>query len=229
MKQKTFVLGDLHGGHKALLQVLKAANFDYKNDKLISLGDIADGWTEVKECFEELSKIKNLVIVRGNHDQWLLDWFNTGAEPDIWVMQGGRNTLKSYAALGEITGRKIKYSHQRLLEATPFWHVEGDKLFVHGGYADGVPLEAQLPENLMWSRDFKFNRDLCNRIKDYEEVYVGHSTVWQESEVPLTIGKVTFMDTGGGYEGKLSLMNIDTKEVFQSDIVRDLYPDVHPR
>jgi serine/threonine protein phosphatase 1 len=31
------------------------------------------------------------------------------------------------------------------------------------------------------------------------------------------------MDTGAGWEGKLSLMNITTKEVFQSDPVCELY------
>ena len=51
---KTYVLGDVHGAYKALLQVLMKSNFDYENDTLISLGDICDGWSEVVECFEEL-------------------------------------------------------------------------------------------------------------------------------------------------------------------------------
>ena len=31
--------------------------------------------------------------------------------------------------------------------------------------------------------------------------------------------------TGAGWSGVLSLMNIDTKEVFTSDFVHDLYPE----
>jgi serine/threonine protein phosphatase 1 len=34
------------------------------------------------------------------------------------------------------------------------------------------------------------------------------------------------MDTGAGWSGVLSMMNVDTKEVFTSDPVPDLYPGV---
>ena len=32
------------------------------------------------------------------------------------------------------------------------------------------------------------------------------------------------MDTGGGFNGKVTAMDIDTKEYFQSDFVKELYP-----
>ena len=38
-KGKTYVLGDLHGGYLALVQVLNLAGFDYENDTLITLGN----------------------------------------------------------------------------------------------------------------------------------------------------------------------------------------------
>ena len=38
-KGKTYVLGDIHGGYLALVQVLNLAGFDYENDTLITLGD----------------------------------------------------------------------------------------------------------------------------------------------------------------------------------------------
>ena len=57
---KTFVIGDVHGNNRALLQCLEKSGFDKENDKLISLGDIADGWSEVPQCVETLLSIKNL-------------------------------------------------------------------------------------------------------------------------------------------------------------------------
>lgn len=222
---RTLIIGDLHGGHKALLQVLKRSNFDYENDRLISLGDIADGWTEVVECFEEFFKIKHFVMVRGNHDQWLKEWMQSGDTPDIWTMQGGKNTLASYEKHGE----EIKQKHFEFLKTTKHWFIDEGRLFVHGGYTDGVPLEAQDKMALMWSRDFRNDADLCKSIKDFNEVYVGHSTIWRLSQLPLMVGRVIFMDTGGGWEGKLSIMDIDTKEVWQSDLLSELYPDVKPR
>ncbi len=224
MKNKTFVLGDLHGGHKALLQVLERASFDYKKDTLISLGDVADGWTEIVECFEEFFKIKKLIMVRGNHDQWLLNWMETRESPYVWVSQGGENTLNSYGK----HPKEIMDKHRNFLRKTPFYYIDKkNRLFVHGGLEIGVSIEKQDPEVLMWDRGLV--REDAN-VPEYKEVYVGHTTVWRMGGgLPVRYGNVVFMDTGGGWEGKLSLMNIDSGEVFQSDRVEDLYPGVHPR
>ena len=35
-------------------------------------------------------------MIRGNHLQWLIDFINTGNALQIWTMQGGMATLKSY-------------------------------------------------------------------------------------------------------------------------------------
>ena len=37
------------------------------------------------------------------------------------------------------------------------------------------------------------------------------------------------LDTGGGYEGRLTIMDIDTKEFWQSDFVNTLYSDERGR
>jgi serine/threonine protein phosphatase 1 len=49
-EMRAFVIGDLHGAYKALEQCLDRSGFDYENDVLIQLGDIADGYPEVYEC-----------------------------------------------------------------------------------------------------------------------------------------------------------------------------------
>lgn len=37
------------------------------------------------------------------------------------------------------------------------------------------------------------------------------------------------LDTGSGFSGKLTIMDIDTKEFWQSDFVRELYPNENGR
>ena len=96
---KTFVLGDVHGAHKALKQVIERSGIDKKKDKLICLGDVADGWPDVYECFEELLKFDNLIYVIGNHDRWLQDYFHYGRTPTIWTTQGGEATIKTRSSL----------------------------------------------------------------------------------------------------------------------------------
>ena len=223
---RTFVLGDLHGGYKALMQVLERSGFDYEKDRLISLGDIADGWTEVVECFEEFFKMKHFVMVRGNHDQWLKNYLQKGEKPDVWTMQGGLNTLKAYESVGETTRNR----HLGFLKTTKHYFVdEKNRLYVHGGFINGVPIEEQDKMDLMWSRRFREQPQLCEEVTDYAEVFIGHRTIWRISPVPFKVGRVTFMDTGGGWEGKLSMMNVDSKTVYQSDLVAELYPNVRPR
>jgi serine/threonine protein phosphatase 1 len=46
--KRTLVIGDIHGGIKALKQVLQKADVT-KEDTLIFLGDYVDGWSESAE------------------------------------------------------------------------------------------------------------------------------------------------------------------------------------
>jgi serine/threonine protein phosphatase 1 len=219
---KTFVIGDIHASHKALTQCLERSHFDYENDILICLGDVADGWTEAYECFEELFKIKNLIYVRGNHDQWLKDWLKYGKKPDVWTLQGGQNTINSYLKEDPQNWKR----HLEFLKNTPFYYIDNkNRCFVHGGISQqGIPIEQTDKMFLMWDRDLWNNRH--NEIKlPYTEVFVGHTPIWNLSHFPIQYNNVWFMDTGGGWEGKLSIMNVNTKKIWQSDIVSQLYPE----
>lgn len=239
---KRFVVGDIHGSYKALMQVIQQSGISYKKDQLICLGDVADSWSEVPECFEELLKFKNLIYISGNHDTWLLDYFQKGHTPYIWTSQGGRATIEAYERHGDI---KLARRHQRLLEkALPYYASEDNKLFVHGGFNWHSPIENQAEYNLTWDRDLfevakywdklmkngvKDTKDF--RVKEFDEVFIGHTTTsWFSPDLrPVHVSNIWNLDQGAGWEGKLTLMNIDTKEFFQSDIVITLYPNEHGR
>lgn len=225
MKKRTFVIGDIHGGHKALVQVLKRAKFDYKKDRLISLGDVADGWPYVTECFEELLKIKDLVMVRGNHDEWLLNYLRFEETPDIWIKQGGANSFASYQRNPE-----LKEKHRDFLMSTPYYFIdEQNNLYIHGGIIPGRDPKDVDPEDLMWDRSLwhMVRTQESVFIPGFNHVYVGHTTIWRDSKVPLKSGNVWHVDTGGGWEGKLSMLNVDTEEIYQSDLLNKLYPEGH--
>jgi serine/threonine protein phosphatase 1 len=69
----------------------------------------------------------------------------------------------------------------------------------------------------MCSKDPSFKKD---KLTIYNEVYIGHTpTINLGSTLPLTFLEITNIDTGACYGGKLSLLNIDTKELYQSDVV----------
>ena len=99
---RTFVIGDIHGRYQALRECLLKSKFNYRDDKLIVLGDIVDGGWNTAQVVELLLKVDNLVLVLGNHDLWFMDHIRNGWSEQIWLGQGGANTLSSYG------GRVIK-------------------------------------------------------------------------------------------------------------------------
>ena len=66
-----------------------------------------------------------------------------------------------------------------------------------------------------------------NKLEPFREVYVGHTDISNISKVPVNIVNLWCMDTGAGFKGKLTFMNIDTKEIYQSDECKQLYGEYY--
>jgi len=71
------------------------------------------------------------------------------------------------------------------------------------------------------------SKNISGKLTEFDEVYIGHTPV--SSGHPIQGGEVWLMDTGAGWSGVLSMMNVDTKEVFLSDPVPSLYPGIKGR
>ena len=230
---RRFCCGDIHGAHKALIQVLDLAEFDYENDLLISLGDICDGYSQTYECVEELMKIKNLKLSTGNHDVFFMDYLRTGYPEHIWTSQGGNATVKSYS----LKEKKDRDRHEDFLNKGAFYHVLDNKLFVHGGFNWHEPIEDQDGYDLTWDRHlistalYWEKRQTGDKVNAYDEVFIGHTSTSRLDPTlkPLHFSNVWCLDQGAGFEGKLTLMDIDSHEYWQSDLVKDLYPNEHGR
>ena len=223
---QTYVIGDIHAAHRALLQCLQRANFDYQHDKLICLGDVADGWPDTRAAFDELLKIKNLVYLLGNHDFWTLEWMETGHEDSNWLMQGGQATVDSYS-------NGIPDSHYELLKEAKLYHIQNNSLFVHAGINPTTHPKEQDLSTLIWDRTFVrmamhyHHSGEKQKITSFNDVYVGHTPIMEPE--PIQYCEVWMMDTGAGWSGKLSMKNIENGESYVSDNVPSLYPGVEGR
>ena len=248
-KKRTIVCGDIHGAHKALVQCLERSNFNKDEDTLIQLGDVCDGWSEVYECVEELLSIKNLICIKGNHDEWFHAFLRSpnGMHPDQWI-QGGEGTLKSYTKKlgfgyggtkyhGFHTGMHcsdIPESHLNFFLNQKLYYKDKDNnLFIHGGFNRHYTLEEQFHHIFYWDRDLfyaamaaKSTKQSLKFKEEFNKIYIGHTEVthWGES-TPIFADKVVNMDTGAGFKGKLTFMDIATNEIWQSDLSKELYPD----
>lgn len=221
---RTFVIGDIHGAYKALKQCLKKAEFDFEKDRLICLGDVCDRGPEVNKVFDLLLKIKDLVYILGNHDYLALEWYRTGKISKIWKDQGAATTIKAYP-------KGMPGSHIKLLQEARLYYLQKKRLFVHGGINVDLPLKKQDLSHLLWDRSLAYNaikRKSSNKEKKmtrYREIYIGHTpTLNFGSKKPIHACDVWLMDTGAGWGGKLSMMDIKTKEIFRSKRADKLYP-----
>jgi serine/threonine protein phosphatase 1 len=227
---KRFVIGDIHGAHRAMVQCFERSGFNRENDLLICLGDLCDSWPDVDKVFEELLGIRNLTLILGNHDQWLLNWFLTGESPDIWLMQGGDITINAFK-------RGVPSGYVDLLRSARLYFILDNNLFVHGGYLPEKPIEKQDKEIFLWDRTL-IKKALKHRssaenvhLTRFNRVYVGHTpTINFDTLEPINACDVCLMDTGAGWPGGvLTMMDIDSREIYQSESVDLLYPGFRGR
>ena len=151
-------------------------------------------------------------------------------------MHGGKETMESYDGFSV----NEKQQHLDFFENLPLYHLDDDnRLFLHAGFTSlhGVKKE-KFPElfyldRSLWEMLLVMDKTISKdsmfypkRLQHYKEIYIGHTptTNYDESS-PINIDSVWNIDTGAAFKGRVTGMNIDTKEYVQSDQLPDLYPD----
>jgi len=242
---RTLVLGDIHGGLKAVFQVLERAKVTV-DDTLIFLGDFVDGWSESPEVIDfliDLSQQQKCIFIRGNHDELVLDWLENRHEninEEMWFKHGGKATVDAYLTVSN----EVKETHIAFFKALQNYYLDDEnRLFVHAGFTNmnGVGLEF-FSKMLYWDRTLwelalclDDNMDLNSefypkRLKIYSEIFIGHSPISKSEKVePLFKNSVWNLDTGAAFKGSLTIMDIATKEFWQSDVLSELYPNENGR
>ena len=100
---KRFAIGDIHGGLKALQQVLERAKIT-PQDQLIFLGDYVDGWSDSANVISfliEISQPHNCIFMRGNHDDLVHHWLKTDEQNENWLKHGGQSSKDAYSQLSK--------------------------------------------------------------------------------------------------------------------------------
>ena len=231
------VIGDIHGGLKALVQLMDRAGVT-REDKLIFLGDYVDGWSDAAETVNyliELRSTHNCLFLKGNHDELCEKWLLTESDNPLWLRNGGQTTIDSYVKAGE----DIREPHKIFYKDLQNYHLDDqNRLFLHAGFTNlkGVAYE-YFSKNFYWDRtlwelalatDPKLkpsDETYPNRLTHYSEIYIGHTPVTKIGlTTPHKAINVWNIDTGAGFRGPLTMIDIDTKDFWQSDPVHTLYP-----
>jgi len=239
---RTLAIGDIHGGLKALKQLIETLKLT-KDDALIFMGDYVDGWSESAQVVQyliELSKQHNCEFIKGNHDVWCEQWLRTGDVSDVWYKHGGKETMESY----EHFSKDQKKQHLYFFEDLSLCHLDDkNRLFLHAGFTSMHGIEREIhKENFYYDRTLwemaltmdkridKHSELYPNRLKHYHEIYIGHTpTTNFKQDKPMNAINVYNVDTGAAFKGKLSALDLETKEVYQSAPVYSLYPNERGR
>ena len=235
---RTLVIGDIHGGLRALHQIMERAKVT-PNDTLVFLGDYVDGWSQSPQVIDYLIELKtthNCICIRGNHDELLLEWLDKSKDNLLWYKHGGESTVLAYESVSSET----KNTHIEFLKSLDNYYLDTEnRLFIHAGFTNmnGVEFE-YFPKLFYWDRtlwemalglDKKIKKDDLSypqRLTLYKEIYIGHTPVSRINKTtPVQMVNIWNVDTGAAFKGPITIMDVDTKEFWQSEPLPNLYPN----
>lgn len=235
---RKLVIGDIHGGLKALQEILEKINL-IPTDQLIFLGDYVDGWSEspqVIDCLIQLNENYNCVFIKGNHDDLLLNYLKTKTYNEEWFKHGGQSTVKAYEKVTPSQIQKHIFFLENLMD---FFIDDENRLFIHAGFTNlkGVDFEYFKPlfywDRTLWETALSLNPNLSledelypPRLKIYREIYIGHTPVTRINQtIPVNKSCIWNIDTGAAFKGPLTVLDVETKEYWQSQPLNLLYPN----
>ncbi len=165
----------------------------------------------------------------GNHDLWALQGAEKGLSQEVWLGQGGLNTVQSYDEV------RMLPAHALFLRTAHAWIKLENTVCVHGGFDPARPLAEQNLRTFVWDRSLLFSAEKRHRIEPdfhyggYDDIFIGHTTTEHFGSIqPLHFCNIWALDTGAGWGGALTIMDIDTKEYWQSELSALLY-ETSPR
>jgi serine/threonine protein phosphatase 1 len=239
---RTLVIGDIHGGLRGLEQALDRMNLR-QDDRFVFVGDYVDGWRDNAETISfliDFSERYECIFIRGNHDELVYNFLKKGDTNPVWLNHGGESSRKSYAKLSS----EEKKEHIVWLENLMNYYVdEENRLYLHAGFtSQHGPQHEYYPNMVYWDRtlwemvcalDTNLSKEADTypkRLALFEEIYIGHTPVTRIGyDTPVNFANVWNVDTGAAFKGPVSIMDVKTKQVWQSDPVWKLYPNEEGR
>lgn len=219
---RVYAVGDVHGRADLLAPLLEAIKADAKGFKghrvLVSIGDIVDRGPDSAGAVDLLQNMPEgweTIVLRGNHEQALMDFMARPQQTAAWLAWGGVQALQSYgvqpygatgvrpveALAAELAHALQERGHTQFYTATRLYHVEGTVLFVHAGVRPGVKLERQMEEDLLMIREDFIGRP---HHLPYRVVF-GHTIVPQ---VQAEADRIA-IDTGAYQSNRLSAVALE--------------------
>lgn len=211
-----FAIGDIHGSHRKLTSLVARCR-DFASGhphRFIFLGDYVDRGEASCQVVDTLIGMQTdrtpPVLLKGNHEQMLLDATGSAEAALTWFANGGAATLESY---GVTNAFELPQSHIAWFRHLLLRFDDGQRLYVHAGVDPSRPLEKQKPKHLLWMREPFLSSEV-----DFGRLVVhGHSPT--ENQQPDLRSNRLNIDTGAVYGGPLTAAVFDSEQKMPIDFL----------
>ncbi|MFL6212988.1 MAG: metallophosphoesterase family protein [Blastocatellia bacterium] len=222
----TYVIGDIHGRPHLLDLLIGNVPWDIHKDKIVFLGDLIDRGADAPGVIERLMKLAgdnpNVVVLRGNHEQMMLDCLDYGDLQWLIPENGGLATLSGYGCdlneLEDVSDIHIPEEHVEFLRGLPYFHEDEQAIYVHAGLIPGQEPADTDPDVLLWTRDFDFFRGYDGKL-----CFFGHTPTHYLPKDGRTRrfgiyihGSCVGLDTSGDPESPLSCIEVENFVLYQA-------------
>jgi serine/threonine protein phosphatase 1 len=160
-----YAIGDVHGCARTLDALLDALAADAggplgPSDTLVFVGDYVDRGPDSPGVLDRVLALEAdaagpaVVVLRGNHDQMMLDYATGVGDTELWWANGGRTTLDAYATRGDL---RLPGAHIDLLRRSGLVCEAEGYVFVHAGLDPKKTVSENLadpdPDVILWTRE----------------------------------------------------------------------------
>jgi len=212
--KRTLIISDIHGELVLFDKLLQKVEYDAAEDGLILLGDYVDRGPDAKGVLERVIELKKwgAIVLRGNHDQMMLDAANDepGAKAS-WERNGALSTLQSYdPSIKDMTlpAADVFWKHVDFIKEMDYYHETDDYVFVHAGVQPGTPIQQTDPFILVWIRE-EFHKGYSGG----KTVVFGHTPTFmlrgaKKYDVYFGDNRIIGIDGGAAYGGQLNCLEL---------------------
>lgn len=156
----TYAIPDLHGRADLLDEALVKiqAHAVGRRAFVVTLGDYVDRGPNSCQVIERLMAWPysdlHLVALKGNHEAMMWEACSGLDEPDIWLRNGGVETLASYGLDRHVSDLRsvLPETHLAWIGQLPSLYADKHRIFVHAGVDNGIPIDQQVERTLLWKR-----------------------------------------------------------------------------